>query len=211
MLRFDVPRAVQVGLLALALAGCQPEIGDDCDLSTDCSAAGDRLCDTTQPGGYCTIFNCEPGSCPEEAVCIGFKRAPSTAAECSLSGTRLMRTFCLRRCDDDSDCRSGYACIDMGKANPIGAFVAEYGANGKVCAVPVSALELPDDYSTEVCTGTDAGFDVPDVPDGGAGGAGGEGGAGGAGGGGGLGGAAGAGGGADAGASDAAADASSDA
>ena len=45
---------------ASVLAGCSAEIGDDCSNSTDCSSTGDRLCDTTQPGGYCTLFNCEP-------------------------------------------------------------------------------------------------------------------------------------------------------
>ena len=54
-------------LAALALVtGCQPKIGDACNTSTDCSTQGDRLCDTTQPGGYCTIFNCEPNTCPED-------------------------------------------------------------------------------------------------------------------------------------------------
>ena len=61
-------------LAALALApvlGCTPNIGNKCSLSTDCSQLGDRLCDTTQPGGYCTVFNCEPDQCPN-AICVAF-------------------------------------------------------------------------------------------------------------------------------------------
>jgi hypothetical protein len=49
-------------LLAL-VAGCAPKIGDKCTVSTDCSVSGDRLCDSTQPSGYCTVFNCEPNAC----------------------------------------------------------------------------------------------------------------------------------------------------
>ena len=41
-----------VGASATA-AGCKPRIGDDCQISTDCSASGDRLCDISAPGGYC--------------------------------------------------------------------------------------------------------------------------------------------------------------
>ncbi len=126
-------------LLALAavVGGCKAEIGDDCSVSTDCSNAGDRLCDTTQPGGYCTIFNCEPGTCPEEAICISFKNSPSSVCPDPQSGDRLRRTFCMRSCGGNDDCRSGYKCTDLGKDNPWKATVAEYGGvSGKVCIVP---------------------------------------------------------------------------
>ena len=43
--------------VALSLLGCNPEIGDSCSASLDCSDAGDRVCDGTLPGGYCTIIN----------------------------------------------------------------------------------------------------------------------------------------------------------
>src|SRR5258705_13828561 len=59
------------GAIAASLAvGCSPKIGDKCSVSTDCSVQGDRLCDPTQPGGYCTVFNCEPDRCPDESVCV---------------------------------------------------------------------------------------------------------------------------------------------
>jgi len=155
-------------LLIAALAGCQPAIGDDCQLSTDCSAAGDRLCDTTQPGGYCTVFNCEPGTCPEDSICVAYGSRPSTASGCHdpQGGSRFQRAFCLARCDEDGDCRSGYACIDLSKRNPWGAVVVEPGAsrgevNGKVCVVPFSAQPVPEDGNVGVCVGPDAAPDAP--------------------------------------------------
>jgi hypothetical protein len=155
--------------LTILLVACQPEIGDECQVSTDCSAVGDRLCATDQPDGYCTIFNCEPGTCPEEAVCVGFGTdlsSVSGACEDPQGSSRFQRTFCMARCDEDADCRSGYACIDMGNPNnPWGAIIVETGAsrgevNGKVCAVPLTG-EPVSGTSTEVCTGTDASFDAP--------------------------------------------------
>jgi hypothetical protein len=84
------------------LYGCRPEIGDACKLSTDCSITGDRLCDTSQPDGYCTQFNCEAGSCPSESICVEFHG----------SADRFARRFCVRHCDSASDCRAGYVCVD---------------------------------------------------------------------------------------------------
>jgi hypothetical protein len=169
MLRQHFDRwALLVALSALLALGCKPEIGDECSVSTDCSNIGDRLCDTTQPGGYCTIFNCEPDTCPEEAICIGFDSSESQVCQDPQGGNRLQRTFCLRRCEGDGDCRGGYVCADLGRqSNPWGAVVMEFGApSGKVCVVPYSGAPLPEDPNTEVCTGTDAGFDVtPWVPD----------------------------------------------
>ncbi|GAC1360988.1 MAG: hypothetical protein NVSMB47_13450 [Polyangiales bacterium] len=92
---------------ALALAsvvlgsGCKPQVGDSCKLSTDCSITGDRLCDTSQPDGYCTIFNCEPDTCPGDSTCVEFHS----------SSLRFSRRFCLATCGSPSDCRPGYVCI----------------------------------------------------------------------------------------------------
>ncbi len=155
-----------IACVMLAAAGCKPEIGDDCQVSTDCSNVGDRLCDTTQPGGYCTIFNCEPGSCPEEAICVAFKTQISSQCPDPQGGIRLQRTFCMRSCDDNDDCRGGYSCIDMNNPdNPWGAEVVESGSvNGKVCIVPHQGVTMPDAGQSQpppgVCTGSDAGFDV---------------------------------------------------
>ena len=160
----------------IALAGCRPEIGDECDVSTDCSNSGDRLCDTTQPGGYCTQFNCEPGTCPDEAICVAFDTEISEAAECAnpQGPPRLQKTFCLRKCDGDGDCRSEYDCVNMNRDNPWGAVVVEEGApKGKVCTVPFEGSDLPTGGSSDVCTGERPEFDIdagpePATPDAGA-------------------------------------------
>jgi hypothetical protein len=80
-------------------AACDPLIGDDCETSIDCSEDGDRFCDRTQPGGYCTIVDCEPGSCPGEGVCVQF-----------FDGVHA-RNYCMRQCDGRGDCRERYQCI----------------------------------------------------------------------------------------------------
>lgn len=142
-------------LLAIVLAlGCSPEIGDECAISTDCSQSGDRLCDITQPGGYCTVFNCEPGDCPDEASCILFGVAPSTLSGCEdpAGVTPYQRSFCLKTCERDDDCRSGYECANFADPdNPWGAVVAD--GSGRACAVPYSGVPVTDDPpSTDVCS-----------------------------------------------------------
>jgi hypothetical protein len=143
-------------LCAAIAAGCQPEIGDSCQISDDCSQQGDRLCDTTQPGGYCTKFNCEPGSCPGEATCVAFTRASLESSACDDSPTALAgkRTFCMRSCKKDGDCRSGYTCGDVSEpGNPWGASVVdEHSAGRRVCIVPVQTVP-PEGAEDAVCFG----------------------------------------------------------
>ena len=93
--------------------GCQPKIGDDCETAIDCSTLGDRLCDTSQPGGYCTVFNCEPDTCDDEAVCVAFDTELDPACQSVNDGRygRFGRTFCMRKCKDDGDCRDQYRCV----------------------------------------------------------------------------------------------------
>jgi len=103
-----------VALVALFMtAGCTPKIGDDCTGSLDCSQTGDRLCDATQPSGYCTIFGCEPDKCPEgDGVCVAFESVldPSCGPKDDSQWARFERNFCMKGCEDDTDCRSGYEC-----------------------------------------------------------------------------------------------------
>ncbi|HEY3494948.1 MAG TPA: hypothetical protein VGK73_09690 [Polyangiaceae bacterium] len=155
---------------AFALLGCAPEIGDSCNTSVDCSPAGDRLCDTTQPGGYCTIYNCEDttedeadapqGACPEEAACVIF--APTASARCSdpEGDAPYQRTFCMFRCENDTDCRAdeGYHCLDLSRADQWAAIVIdrrEDKSDGpiKVCSQYYNGNAVPEDRNTEVCTG----------------------------------------------------------
>jgi hypothetical protein len=143
-------------LLALLLTlGCSPEIGDECSTSTDCSQSGDRLCDITQPGGYCTMFNCEPGDCPDEASCVIFGVTPSTLPGCEdpFGVTPYQRSFCLKTCESDGDCRSGYECANFkDQDNPWGAVHVDGG--GKACAVPYSGVPITTDPvpSTDICS-----------------------------------------------------------
>jgi hypothetical protein len=108
-----LPR-IAFGLALLAgIAACKPEIGDKCVVSTDCSANGDRLCDTSQPGGYCTQLNCGPNSCPDQGSCVLFGSSiPGCGFDdrSSPTGSRVSRSFCMAMCETNGDCRSGYVC-----------------------------------------------------------------------------------------------------
>lgn len=171
-------RAAELLVVALlGLAACTPEVGDPCSSHADCSNSGDRLCDDTFPGGYCTLFNCEPGSCPDEAVCVAFRAAPSGAPGCEglSGGARLTRTFCMKACDGEGDCRGGdaYTCADLSGADPLVAEVVERGAKARsrVC-LPELPPAAPDAGAPGVCNPPPlASFPLP--PDAGAPGVGG--------------------------------------
>lgn len=67
-------RAVTTMVLALSaaagLGGCGKNIGDDCMTAADCDPNGARICDISQPGGYCTILGCDETTCPSSSACI---------------------------------------------------------------------------------------------------------------------------------------------
>jgi hypothetical protein len=132
-----VPLSLRSLLAAFALLvfACQPEIGDSCSNASDCSVQDQRTCDTTFPGGYCTVFGCGADTCPDESTCVGFQTVLSIAPECSDIAVRprLQRSACMRSCSRSSDCRGGYECVDIGAANPWGAVVIDSSASGRVC------------------------------------------------------------------------------
>ena len=129
-------RFLALAALLATTAACDEEIGDECSLSSDCSPQGDRICDVSSPGGYCTIIGCDYGTCPDEAVCVRFYSVSDsdrtcdarmediadgvddcTADElCTLTGTCVPRTaeirFCMRKCSRNGDCRDEYECRD---------------------------------------------------------------------------------------------------
>jgi hypothetical protein len=122
---------------AFALAGCTPHIGDKCVLSTDCSAQGTLVCDTSQPGGYCTQLNCARGSCLSGALCVVFQASvPGCAYDDYQSPARTGRSFCMENCSQPSDCRAGYVCADPTGAPWMGAIVDDNQSQG-VCIAPV--------------------------------------------------------------------------
>lgn len=146
-----------IGAALAALAGCAPAIGDECTTSADCSQSGERLCDVTQLNGYCTIFNCEPGGCPDEAVCVVFNSQESTVPECADASrlSRFQRSFCMATCDSNDDCRSGYTCTNLRRPdNPWSAIVVDPGP-GRVCLETPRTTrridELDPPRSGEVC------------------------------------------------------------
>jgi hypothetical protein len=123
-----------LGLVAaLALFGaCGKEIGDGCVINTDCSPNGDRLCDPSSIGGYCTIVGCDIdlAGCPSEAACVRFftgsfsnkecdhdpgNPADPPKGECSLDELCAIDDhcvarsseirYCMRKCGSDGDCR----------------------------------------------------------------------------------------------------------
>lgn len=93
--------AVLLAVAAAFASGCTPDIGDNCSTSIDCSATGERICDTAQPDGYCTIRGCEEGTCPPEGVCVEFRP----------DSDRLADRWCMLKCASDGDCRDGYRCL----------------------------------------------------------------------------------------------------
>jgi hypothetical protein len=147
---------------ALFASGCQPSIGDSCTLSTDCSKTGARLCDTSQPEGYCTIFNCTAQGCPAEALCVEFGPSiPGCLYDDRHGPSRVARSMCLFRCDTDSDCRDGYVC--RAPSDPqYGARVLDNDKSLKACVV------VPIASGIQASTGTTpppvCGYGGPDVP-----------------------------------------------
>ncbi|MFH1131798.1 MAG: hypothetical protein V1754_10710 [Pseudomonadota bacterium] len=103
---------------------------------------GDRICDTAQLEGYCTVEGCGAQTCGGGAVCIRFFPGsfssiacdpktedaldPSviptndcTSDEICLYGgfcmlRSLERRFCMQECENDDDCREGYECRTTG-------------------------------------------------------------------------------------------------
>ena len=155
----------------MVVLGCQPDIGDPCNTNAQCSLTGDRLCDPTSPGGYCTQFNCLPGKCPDEAACIGFYGKLSNACMNVLPEQRFERSFCMKKCSSNDDCREseGYKCLPPPKE--VNAVVLEDGdaKNTSVCMVE---LKLPPAMNAttepQICSAPDASFSdgaVPTTPD----------------------------------------------
>ena len=138
------PLRIGSGLAALfALVACTPEIGDKCQVSTDCSIRGDRLCDISQPGGYCTQLNCRAGGCADEAACVLFNSAVPGCGYDDRSGpfgSRVARSFCVAKCESNGDCRSGYVCADP-RSEPWNAVILD-DDQGKRGCLPVSSEGL---------------------------------------------------------------------
>ena len=163
-------RLTRWGLLAVAMAvcagvGCAPAVGDRCAVATDCSATGSRQCDTSQPDGYCTVFDCAPNKCPDHAACAEVRASVlGCAYDDRQSPSREGRNYCLKTCNSDSDCRvsEGYACVDV--SNSTTTVVLDNNPASHVCMV--QPYSMSEDLDAAIC-GTnaislDAGGDVDD-------------------------------------------------
>jgi hypothetical protein len=128
--------AVALGLAAVAVSqSCTPKIGDKCIVSTDCSVQGDRLCDTSQPGGYCTQLNCRGNDCFDEAACVLFNSAIPGCLYDDRSGgygSRVARSFCMAQCETNGDCRGDYVCADP-RTSPWNAVILDDNQGKKGC------------------------------------------------------------------------------
>ena len=140
--RVYAPAAMKPALFLFSLLGlcaCKPQIGDSCRTSLDCSSTATRLCDRTQPQGYCTIPSCEQGSCPAGSVCVLFRSTEP----------RLSASYCMYGCDNATDCRpdQGYWCLgenDFGIAGQMEALVLD-GSKNRFCAqYALPLVPLPD-------------------------------------------------------------------
>ena len=136
--RFSPAFAWIVALCTVVLGACAPEIGDSCTSSLDCSTNNTRICDRTQPAGYCTIKDCEKGTCPEDSVCVKFVPLQE----------RLAVTFCMLECDKDKDCREddGYQCTkstEFGADTEIAALVLD-GDSRAFCSIPEVVVPKAD-------------------------------------------------------------------
>jgi hypothetical protein len=104
-----------LALLAIGvlLTACQRGIGDACETALRCSTSGTRLCDLTQPHGYCTLPGCDVSTCPAEAVCVRFWPRVDLPPNRPQDADRLGTNYCMRRCKHASDCRDddGYSCL----------------------------------------------------------------------------------------------------
>ncbi|HJL17849.1 MAG TPA: hypothetical protein RMH99_19445 [Sandaracinaceae bacterium LLY-WYZ-13_1] len=121
-----------LAILATSAAGCAPSIGDSCNGSLDCSVNGDRTCDRGRPNGACTVYGCEPDTCPDDSVCVRWRPDPS----------RLSFTACMRRCEDDGSCRvdEGYHCRSACEVQPV-----EPESGPPDCAEETAIAEVVDD------------------------------------------------------------------
>lgn len=154
----SIETLARVVLLAFVLLGCacQPRIGDDCRVNQDCSGERQRLCDTSQPGGYCTLANCSESSCPEgEGICVMFNSSSSAVSACEYPGklSPSARTFCMKTCEWDKDCRPDYYCTDLSVPDdPWGALVVQKNPQTtKVCISRPIGKPIASDHPAEVC------------------------------------------------------------
>jgi hypothetical protein len=104
-------------------------VGGPCKKSADCAGGEGKGClpatyldgSAGWPGGYCTVFGCETGSCPEGSECFQMS-----------DGAGGVETLCLAACTKKADCNAGYACPEFGACVPACTSDADCG-DGEEC------------------------------------------------------------------------------
>lgn len=132
------PALVLFVLLSALSAACARRIGDGCALNTDCSINNDRVCDVSAMGGYCTVPECDPNSCPDNGLCVEFLGDQPTR----------VRRFCMANCGSNSDCRSGYVCrnadVQAQRDSDGGITLASCPASGGMMVTPMGCARVLD-------------------------------------------------------------------
>ena len=95
--------------LCLAAPACGDHIGDSCQTNVDCAQDGTRVCDLSQPGGYCIEDGCDETSCPSESICVRFFDQKFATATCSSNapgsaGDCPVQDSCTDKCHVDELC-----------------------------------------------------------------------------------------------------------
>ncbi len=118
-------------------------VGEACTKNADCNAnAGDPIClpdSMGYAGGYCSEFcNLANDDCGSGALCY--------ADELSVNG------LCLDKCTDNNDCRTGYACLNLGLSGTVCHIAPESNCNDAIdndfdllidCQDPTDCQTLP--------------------------------------------------------------------
>ena len=113
-----------VGLLAPA---CGKKIGEGCRTNIDCAQDGSRICDLSQPGGYCTEDGCDDSSCPSESICVRFFDQKYPTGECSLppgtspgtAGTCNIPPDTADQCRTSGQCLPDELCVVCGPSSSV--------------------------------------------------------------------------------------------
>jgi hypothetical protein len=152
--------ALPLLLAASALAGCTPSIGDSCATSTNCASDGTRVCDTSEPGGYCTVLNCTGNNlgsvCPDYALCVLFNANEPGCPYSAYSPAPTGESECRNKCNSNSDCRASYLCASPLSA-PWNAEILDTEQTAKVC---MPALDFVDGGKSWVAYGYDGSPDA---------------------------------------------------